>query len=66
MFLWAVFQNLLRFDQDILWKKCSKFDFIKLFHSMSLLKMNVTRYKEHFYDLYGFGKMGDITQLPWD
>jgi hypothetical protein len=28
--LWAVSENPLRFDQDILWRKCSKFDFIKL------------------------------------
>jgi hypothetical protein len=31
---------------------------------MSLLKMNGTRYTVHFYDFYGFGEMGDITQLP--
>jgi hypothetical protein len=30
---------------------------------MSLLKMNGKRYTVHFYDFYGFGEMGDITQL---
>jgi hypothetical protein len=35
----TVSQNLLRFDQDILWEKCSDLDFIKLFYSMSLLKI---------------------------
>jgi hypothetical protein len=30
---------------------------------MSLLKMNITTYTVHFYDFYGFGEVGDITQL---
>jgi hypothetical protein len=30
LLLQAVFRNSLRFDQDILWGKCSKFDFTKL------------------------------------
>tara|TARA_B110001454_G_scaffold67120_1_gene65352 strand:+ start:648 stop:794 length:147 start_codon:yes stop_codon:yes gene_type:complete len=44
-------------------EKCSKFDFIKLSYSISLLKINGTTYTVYFYDFYGFGKMGDITQL---
>tara|TARA_B110001454_G_C12369865_1_gene287979 strand:+ start:187 stop:378 length:192 start_codon:yes stop_codon:yes gene_type:complete len=53
-------------------EKSSKFDFIKLFYSMSLLKMNGTTYTVYlydlhdyynFYDFYDFGEMGDIIQL---